>query len=51
MYSRPSAPKYAWLNIEEGEGHILSENKGMKRECKKFEENSRETASVTSIVH
>ena len=32
-------------------GAHLSENKGMKRECKKFEENSRETASVTSIVH
>ena len=28
----------------------MSENKGMKSECKKFEENSRETASVTSIV-
>ena len=31
-------------------GAHLSENKGMKSECKKFEENSRETASVTSIV-
>ena len=31
-------------------GAHLSENKGMKSECKKFEENSRETGSVTSIV-
>ena len=31
-------------------GAHLSENKGMKSECKKFEEHSRETASVTSIV-
>ena len=31
-------------------GAHLSENKGIKSERKKFEENSRETASVTSIV-
>ena len=31
-------------------GAHLSENKGMKSESKTFEENSRQTASVTSIA-
>ena len=39
-----SAPKYARLNIGD-----LSENKGVKRECKKFGENSRQMAPVSTI--
>ena len=38
-----SAPKYARLNIGD-----LSENKGVKRECKKFGENSRQMAPVST---
>ena len=44
-----SAPKYMWLNIGEGEGAHLSENKGVKSECKKFGENLRQMASVSVI--
>ena len=43
------APKYTWLNIGEGEGAHLSENKGVKSECKKFGGNSRKMASVSTI--
>ena len=44
-----SAPKYARLNIGEGEGAHLSENKGVKSECMKFRENSRQMAPVKTI--
>ena len=44
-----SAPKYARLNIGKGEGAHLSENKGVKSECKKFGNNSREMAPVSTI--
>ena len=39
-----SAPKYARLNIGD-----LSKNKGVKGECKKFGENSRQMAPVSTI--
>ena len=44
-----SALKYARLNIGKGEGAHLSENKGVKSECKKFGKNSREMAPVSTI--
>ena len=45
-YSHLSAPKYAWLNIGEGEGHICERTKvsGVK-----FGENSRQMAPVSMI--
>ena len=44
-----SAPEYAQLNIGEGEGAHLSENKGEKSEWKKFGKNSRQMAPVSTI--
>ena len=44
-----SAPKYARLNIGKGEGTHLSENKGVKSECKKFGKNLRQMAPVSTI--
>ena len=49
MCSHFSAPKYARLNIGVGEAAHLSENKGVKSECKKFGENSRQVAPVSAI--
>ena len=43
------APKYARLNIGKEEGAHLSENKGVKSECKKFGKNSRQMASVSTV--
>ena len=48
-YSRLSAPKYAWLNFGEGEGHISVSTKGWRVNVRNFRENSRETASVSAI--
>ena len=48
-YSRLSAPKYAWLKHWGRRGAHLSENKGVKSECRLFGENSRETVSVSTI--
>ena len=44
-----SAPKYARLNIGKGEGDHLSENKGVKSECKKLGKNSRQMSPVSTI--
>ena len=41
IYNRLSAPKYGWLNIGEGEGHIWVN--------KNFRENSREVVTVSLI--
>ena len=44
-----SAPKYAGLNIGKGGRAHLSENKGVKSECKKFGKNRRQMAPVSTI--
>ena len=44
-----SAPKYARLNIGKGDRAHLSENKGVKSECKKFGKNPRQMAPVSTI--
>ena len=49
VYSHFSAPKYAQLNIGKGEGAHLSENKGVKSECKTFGKNSRQMTPVSTI--
>ena len=41
--------KYARLNIGKGEGAHLSENKGVKSECKKTGKNSGQMAPVSTI--
>ena len=49
-YSRLSAPKYAWLNIGEGEGYIWERTKVWWRLIlRNFRENSRKTVSVSTI--
>ena len=49
VYSHFSAPKYARLNIGQEEGAHLSENKGVKSECKKVGKNSRQKAPASTI--
>ena len=51
VYSHFSAPKYARarLNIGQEEGAHLSENKGVKSECKKVGKNSRQMAPASTI--
>ena len=41
--------KYARLNIGKGEGAYLSENQGVKSECKKLGKNSRQMSPVSTI--
>ena len=47
--SHLSAPKYAWLNIGEGEEHIWVRTISVKGEYKKLGENSTQMASVSTI--
>ena len=50
MYcSHLSTPKYAWLNIGEGEGHISARTKVPGVNVRNFPENSSETVSVSTI--
>ena len=47
--SHLSTPKYAWLNIGEGEGHISARTKVPGVNVRNFPENSSETVSVSTI--
>ena len=48
-YSLHSAPKYASLNIGEGEGHIWLRTKVRRVNVRRFRENSTQTVSVSTI--
>ena len=50
MYcSHLRTPKYAWLNIGEGKGHISARTKVPGANVRNFPENSSETVSVSTI--
>ena len=48
-YSSLSAPKYVWLNIGEGEGHIRVRTKVRRVNVQNFPKNSRKTGFVSMI--
>ena len=48
-YSHLSGPKYMWLNIGEGEGHIWVRTKVRRVNAIHFQKNSRKTVSVSTI--
>ena len=49
FYSHLSAPKYAWLNIKDWEGHIWVRTMVWRVNVRNFWENSRKTVSVSTI--
>ena len=48
-YSHLSGPKYMWLNIGEGEGHIWVRTKVRRMNAIHFRKNWRKTVSVSTI--